>query len=213
MTLAHRDADGDEADERDADAPLLPHPAATGGAEQPDSHAAVAGAAVAAQSDASSATSATSARASWRREVVAPALVAAARVSARLVSSSGPVAAQHARRGLRRGPSGSSLARRDVLPGGSGAAAVTVATAAAREPRRSARRGRSEPGGDLEEGKGEEDHALAVYGSPGLGFGEGVAGAAASVMEADDSSDGESGSQVSSDSSEGDSSANRERVS
>lgn len=204
LCFQHRDPEGDEADERDAFAPLLPHPAAPSGAERLDGRAAVAGAAAAAPSDAPSATGA---RASWRREAVAPAMVAAARVSARLVSSSGPVAAQHARRGLRRGLSGSGSPPRDVSPGGSSAAAAAAAT---REQRRSVRRSRNEPGGDLEEGRAEEDHPLAVHRSPGLSFrGEGP-GVAASVMEADDSG-GESSSQGSLES-EGDSSANREWV-
>eukprot|EP00903_Cladosiphon_okamuranus_P012980 g12114.t1 len=181
--------DGDESDERDVVFPLLPNPnpSATGGAGG------------AAPSDTQ--------RASWRREV-APAMVAAARVSARLVSSSGPVAAPHARRGLRRGRSGGGWPRRDVMPGGSRAAAAAAgAAAAARDQRRSGRGGRNEPGGDLEEGKGEEDHSLAAHGSADLSFSDGVPGAAASMVDADDSGAVESSSQGSSDS-EGDSSAN-----
>lgn len=127
-------------------------------------------------------------------------MVAAARVSARLVSSSGPVAARRARRGLRRGLSGGGFPRRDVLLGGSGDVAS--------EQLPSVRRIRNEPGGDLEEGKGEEDHPLAGHRSSGLMFGDGVPGAATSVMETDDSGV-DSSSQGSSDS-EGGSSANRE---
>eukprot|EP00752_Nemacystus_decipiens_P002131 g2032.t1 len=177
--------DGDEADERDAVAPLLPHPAgATGGV-------AVGGATAAAQRDTSSANP----ERGWRREVVA-----------RLVSSSGPVAAQHARRGARRGRSGSGIPRLDVLPEASAAAAA----AEARGQRRSIRRSRNEHGGHPEEGKGEEEPSSATHGSPGLSFdlsfGDGVSGAAASVMEADGSGV-ESSSQGSSESEE-DSSAN-----
>lgn len=186
LTFPRRGPDGDASNERDAVVPLLPHPAATGGSG------------AAAQSDTQ--------RTAWRREV-APAMVAAARVSARLVSASGPVAAPHARRGLRRGLSGGGLPRRDVMPGGSGAAAA----AAARDQLRSGGSTRNEPGGDFEEGKGEEDHSSAAHGSAGLSFGDGVPGAAASVMEADDSGAVESSSQGSSDS-EGDASANREWV-
>lgn len=194
---SHRDRNGDEADEMDSVA-LLRHPTATGGAERPVNLVDVSGAA--ARSDAPNASGA---RASWRREVVAPAMVAAARVSARLVSSSGPVAAPHARRGLRRGRNGSGLPRRDVLPGGS-------AAAAGREQRGSVGRNRNEPGGHLEEGKEGEVGSVAALGSPGSSFGEtAVPRAAASVVEADDSSDVESSSQGSSGSA-GDSSANRE---
>lgn len=188
LFFPHRSPDGDEGDESGAVAPLLPHPAATGGA-------AVTGAAASAERDTPSATSARA----WRREVVA-----------RLVSSSGPVAAQHARRGPRRGRSGSGLPRGDILP----AASAAAAAAEAREQRRSVRRTRNEPEGDIEEGNGEEDHPLATHGLPGLSFdlsfGDGGEGAAASVMEADGSGV-ETSSQGASES-EGDSSANREWV-
>lgn len=121
------------------------------------------------------------------------------------------MAAQHARRGARRGRSGSGFARRDVLP----AAAAAAAAAETRELRRSARRDRNESGGDVEEGKGEEDHPLASNESPGLSFemsfGDGVPEAAASVM-ATEGSGVESSSQGSSES-EGGSSANREWLS
>jgi len=121
------------------------------------------------------------------------------------VSASGPVLDNVGSRSSRRGTYRGDLPRRGILPDIQGAAAA----AAAREQRSSgSRRSLSGPGGggareaepqgrDLEEGKGEEDHPLAVHGAV----------VDASLVEADNRG---LSSQGSSDS-EGDSSSNRKQ--
>lgn len=209
----HRDTDRNEANEEDAGAPLLPP---TRGGNQPDATIAAAtsesetrrGEAIPfpdVPNDVTRAAGAPGAEASWRREVIAPAMVAAARVSARLVSASGPVVDNVGSRSSRRGTFSGGLPRRGVLPGDQGAATA----AAAREQRSSgSRRSRSGPGGggaregepqgrdrDFEEGNGEENHPLAVQGAAG----------GASLNEVDE---GLSNQDSSSSDSEGDSSSN-----